>query len=67
MIHPMMLPIATYMACLENPNALYFYSDCFEEMKGLVWEAMNTRQNMEICDPEARRRMNWNGFMTSGS
>ena len=62
MIHPMILPIITYLACQENPNLFYFYSDYFGEMDGVVWEAVNTMSGMEASNPEARSKIGWLGF-----
>jgi hypothetical protein len=64
-----MQAIDVYMACLQNPNTIDYYAEVFEGMSCLVWEAMNARRNMEICDPVARSKIGWHGslLMSSGT
>jgi hypothetical protein len=43
------LAIETYFACLENPNTLDYYSEVFEGMSCLAWDATMIRRNVALA------------------
>jgi hypothetical protein len=45
-----MQSIEIYFACLENPNAIDYYSEVIKGMNVLVWDAMNAKRNTEIAN-----------------